>query len=274
MKRKIAVNSNTYHGFSVKESIDGIADAGFKYIELTATKGWTEHVFPTHSLSELYEVKEHCTNRGLSVIALSGHSNLMDDERITDFIENMKLAHFFGCTYIVSSIGEAHLENNVTISDEEVAEKIRTFIPHLEKYKLILVLEIHGSEHGSGALIKKITDRINSPYVKINYDTANAIFYGDTDVLEDVKHCCSDIAFMHIKDKAGKKNEWNFPALGEGEVDFVSIFSALDDGQNECPLSIEIEFTEKGPADLNEVNEAVKTSYKYLCGIGAMEDGV
>lgn len=39
MKRIIAVNSNCYHGYSIEDAIDGIADSGFHYIELTATKG-------------------------------------------------------------------------------------------------------------------------------------------------------------------------------------------------------------------------------------------
>ena len=58
MKRIIGVNSNCYHGFSVEEAIDGIAAAGFRYIELTATKGWTEHVFPDQSFHRLWQVKE------------------------------------------------------------------------------------------------------------------------------------------------------------------------------------------------------------------------
>lgn len=40
---------------------------------------------------------------------MSGHCNLMDPERIPDFEKNIRLAAFFGCQYIVSSIGEAHL---------------------------------------------------------------------------------------------------------------------------------------------------------------------
>ena len=46
MKRIIAVNSNCYHGYTIEEAVAGIRKAGFRYIELTATKGWTEHVFP------------------------------------------------------------------------------------------------------------------------------------------------------------------------------------------------------------------------------------
>ena len=46
MKRIIAVNSNCYHGYTIEEAVAGIRKAGFRYIELTATKGWTDHVFP------------------------------------------------------------------------------------------------------------------------------------------------------------------------------------------------------------------------------------
>ena len=53
MGRIIAVNSNCYHGYSIEQAIDGIAAAGFRYIELTATKGWTEHVFPDQSFERL-----------------------------------------------------------------------------------------------------------------------------------------------------------------------------------------------------------------------------
>src|SRR5690554_2528935 len=108
MKRIIAVNSNCYHGYSIEEAIDGIREAGFHYIELTANKGWTEHVFPTMSFNYLNSVKDRLKDAGIVPFAMSGHTNLMDTERIPDFVANMRLAAFFGCDYIVSSIGEAH----------------------------------------------------------------------------------------------------------------------------------------------------------------------
>lgn len=58
MKRIIGVNSNCYHGYSIEEAIRGASAAGFHYIELTATKGWTEHVFPDQSFHRLLEVKK------------------------------------------------------------------------------------------------------------------------------------------------------------------------------------------------------------------------
>lgn len=267
MKNIIAVNSNTYHGYSLEQAITGIKQAGFDYIELTATKGWTEHVFPTMSLNQLYKIKEKLQKAELTPISLSGHTNLMDKQRLPDFIDNIRLAAFFDSKYIISSIGEAHLEDQAEASNQQVAENIKKIIPYLEKYNLILGLENHG-KHASAEHLKEIVDLINSKQVVINYDTANAIFYGDVNLTEDLKGSVEKIGHIHLKDKAGAQDEWNFPAIGKGHLDFAEIFKILEVNNNQSPLSIEIEFTEAGPADLAAVNQAVKDSYQYLKELG------
>lgn len=269
-KRIIAVNSNCYHGYSIEEAIEGIKNAGFKYIELTATKGWTEHVFPDQSFARLLEVKDMLDNAGLIPFAMSGHTNLMDSNRIGDFVNNIRLAHFFGCEYIVSSIGEAHIEDKAVASNEVVAEHIRGFLPYLEKYDMKLVIETHG-DHGTGKILGEICELVGSDRVMINYDTANAIFWGYMDkdkMLEDFKESIDRTGYMHIKDKLGDIHEWNFPALGKGYVPFKEIFDSMDAADNMSPYSIEIEFTEKGPKDLEEINRAVLDSAEYLKSLG------
>ena len=263
MKRIIAVNSNCYHGYSIEDAIDGIAAAGFHYIELTATKGWTEHVFPDQSFQQLWKVKEKLAEKNLIPFAMSGHCNLMDTERIQDFIDNIRLAGFFGCDYIVSSIGEAHLKDKASVSNEEVAAHIRALIPELEKFDLKLVLEVHG-EHGSGKILKEICRLVDSPRVAVNYDTANAVFYGNVDLAEDLDASMDAIGYMHLKDKGGKRDVWDFPALGKGWLDLPMVFDKLEKAQNNCPISIEIEFTQAGSKNLAEVNQAISDSAAYL----------
>lgn len=262
-KRIIAVNSNCYHGYSIEDAIAGIRDAGFKYIELTATKGWTEHVFPDQSFQRLLEVKDLLDEAGLIPFSMSGHTNLMDTDRIPDFVRNIRLAHFFGAKYIVSSIGEAHLKDNAVAPNEVVAEHIRGFLPYLERYDMILVLEVHG-EHGTGVILKEIANLVDSPRVLVNYDTANAIFYGDVDVVQDFSACMDKVGYVHLKEKAGGRQEWDFPALGKGYVPFKDVFTMLDDADNMSPFSIEIEFTAAGPENLEQINQAVKDSAAYL----------
>lgn len=267
MHREIIVNSNCYHGYSIEEAVDGIVKAGFHNIELTATKGWTEHVFPSMSFHRLVEIRNMLEERGLHVSAMSGHTNLMDYERISDFVDNIELAHFFSSPVIVTSVGEAHLKDRTSGGDALVADNIRSFLPLLEKYDMTLVLETHG-EHGTASRLSSIVRLVGSERVGICYDTANAIFYGDVKGSEDVDANSQMIRYIHIKDKAGERTEWNFPALGEGYVDFPAILNTLDSRNNNAPLSIEIEFTQAGPSSLAEVDSALATSASYLKSLG------
>ena len=263
----IAVNSNCYHGFSLDRAIRGIKKAGFSAIELTATRGWTEHVMPQMPFKALAKIKKQLQEDNVRAIAMSGHCNLMDPERLPDFLENMEMAAYFGCDFIVSSIGEAHLEDKV-VDEKDLLDHLQSLLPALERLNLMLVLEVHGKAHGSGKAIQRIVKAVNHPLVKINYDTANAVFYGDVDVVKDMEAVVDDIAYIHLKDKAGPRDVWNFPALGEGDIDFKGIFQMLKDQKNDAPWSIEIEFTEKGPKDAEEVDEALITSANFLKSLG------
>ena len=264
MQRIIAANSNCYHGYSIEQAIDGIRRAGFHYVELTATKGWTEHVFADMPFERLLAVQDQLAAAGITPFSMSGHCNLMDTARIGDFLKNIRLAAFFGCTYIVSSIGEAHLKDNAVADNAAVAAHVSALVPELEKYNLTLVLETHGYEHGTGAVLADVVRRVGSPRVKINYDTANVIFYGGADPVRDLAGCVADVGYLHLKDKAGAPTEWNFPALGEGALDFPGIFRVLEQAGNLSPFSVEVEFTQAGPANLAEVDRAMAASAAYL----------
>jgi len=247
MSRMIAVNSNCYHGFTLEQAIAGIRRAGFRYIELTATKGWTEHVFPDMPFERLLTVQDELDAAGLIPFSMSGHCNLMDTARIGDFVKNIRLAAFFGCRYIVSSIGEAHLKDRAVADVATVAGHIAALLKELEKHNLILVLETHGHEHGIGAVLADVVRRVNSPRVKINYDTANVVFYGGVNPVTDLAACVNDVGYLHLKDKAGAPDEWNFPALGKGTIDFPGIFSVLRRRVTKAPLAWKLSLLRQAP---------------------------
>ena len=73
MNNLVAVSSNTYHGFSLDQALEGISQAGFKYVELTAVAGWTEHVSRSMTAKEIDEVLRKIDKKGLKAVALSGH---------------------------------------------------------------------------------------------------------------------------------------------------------------------------------------------------------
>ena len=92
------------------------------------------------------------------------------------------------------------------------------------------------------------------------YDTANALFYGNVDLSEDLDASLDAIRYFHLKDKGGERTVWDFPALGKGWIDFPMIFKQLEQAGDNSPFSIEIEFTQAGSKNLEEVNQAVRDS--------------
>jgi len=218
---------------------------------------------------ELVRIENKLRELGLECIALSGHCNLMDAERLNDFRRNIELAGRLGCKYIISSTGEAHFGEDESFSDEVLIKNIKSILPDLEKHDLILGLEIHG-EYGTGESLYRIYKGVGSERVGVNYDTANVVFYGGKNPVDEVKTCVDGIKFVHLKDKVGLDNVWNFPAIGSGDLDLIGFMDYLVENGYDGPFSIEIEFTEdftmrdKKEGDLDVANKAVKDSFDYL----------
>ena len=57
MNNPICLNSNSYHGFTLEEAVEGAKRAGIKLIELAGVIGWTEHVHNNFSDAQVAKVK-------------------------------------------------------------------------------------------------------------------------------------------------------------------------------------------------------------------------
>jgi L-ribulose-5-phosphate 3-epimerase len=73
---------------------------------------------------------------------------------------------------------------------------------------------------------------------------------------------------VHLKDIVGGKGVWNFPALGEGSVDFAAIARVLEEAGYTGPLSVELEFQGEPWPPLEEVNRSMRASRELLRGVG------
>jgi sugar phosphate isomerase/epimerase len=96
------------------------------------------------------------------------------------------------------------------------------------------------------------------------------VFYGGKKPEEEIKTCVDYVKYVHLKDKIGYDNTWNFPAVGQGELKLLEFMEYLDKYGYKGPYSIEIEYTEaftmnpKKEGDLAIANKAVKDTYAYL----------
>ncbi len=134
-----------------------------------------------------------------------------------------------------------------------------------------VVLETHPDLATNGDTARQTMQAVGHPNIRINFDTANIYFYnrGVTAVGELAK-VIDSVASVHLKESTGKFEEWVFPVLGTGVVDFPEIFRMLNARGFDGPCTMELEGT-KG-VDLNEAEHLkyIADSAAYLRRIGAL----
>jgi sugar phosphate isomerase/epimerase len=114
----------------------------------------------------------------------------------------------------------------------------------------------------------RLLEKIGRESVKVNYDTANVEYYSGDKAVDDLPKITPHLAHVHLKDTVGGKGVWNFPAIGDGTVDFRRVLEILDAAGYKGPYSVELEFTGEPWPPLAEVTESMRRSYEHLKGLG------
>jgi L-ribulose-5-phosphate 3-epimerase len=120
----------------------------------------------------------------------------------------------------------------------------------------------------SGAVTLPLIEKIGRDSIKINYDTANVVYYSGDDAVDDLPRVVDEVVHVHLKDTSGGKGVWDFGAIGSGRVDFGGVVRILEDAGYEGPYSVELEFRGEPWPPLDEVNEAMRRSREHLAGLG------
>jgi L-ribulose-5-phosphate 3-epimerase len=259
----LAGHTGSYYSYSFEQACAGLAEAGYHAVELSAVPGATEHV-DVHA--DPAEVRARLDHFGLEALSVSGHSDLTTRDGLEHGLAVVSWAERFGLPVVNTAIGgHAHVEE----SEEAFLRNIGPLADAAQAAGIVIALEIHGDLMASGERSRPPLDRIGHPAVKVNYDTANVEYYGGVKAEEDLPAIADRVANVHLKDMRGTKGEWDFPAIGQGHVDFGRIIEILRGAGFEGPYSVEVEFTGGVPwPPLDEVNAAMRASREALSAHG------
>lgn len=260
-KNAFAVTTITYQPYALNDALRGIAASGFRNVELAAIPGVVEHVNVGMDEAAIRAVCDTLADLDLNVIALSAHADLTTAQGVAYTHRALDLAPKFGTAILNTAVGGPSNENE----DEGLfLAHIGELAEHAQKNNVLITIEVHGQLTANGALCAALVRRVNHPHVRVNYDTANCIYFGDTPPYADLESALEETAYVHLKDKRGGKHIWNFPALGEGEIDLERVKGILHRARYSGPLCVEIEF-DRGPYPaLEQVDRAVQASYTTL----------
>ena len=258
----LAGHTNSYHTYGFEEALRGIANAGFRYVELTAVPGWTEHVDLSTDPAEVRRLLERY---GLEAVSLSAHSDLTTREGLEHGLRGVRWAAEYGLPIVNTAVGG---HQSADENEQAFLANVGELADAAEEAGVAVGLEIHGDIMASSDVTLPLLAKIGRSSIKVNYDTANVEYYSGDTAVEDLPKITSELVHVHLKDTTGGKGNWNFPAIGSGTVDFARVRQILLDSGYSGPLSVELEFQGEPWPPLEEVDEAMRRSYEHLRAVG------
>lgn len=275
MEFTLSINTLAYEGYDLSLALVELANIGVTHIELGFTRGFTKGLTEEHfSDKSARKLKKQMVDLGLNSIALSAHTDLTTAESVDEMKRRIDFGKMLGVKIVNTKVGG--------VSGRDKFEK--NIIPiedHAKSMNIIIGLEnpAEGEDQiiTSGATGGEVIQEINSDFVKLNYDFGNAYTYskGTLDPVEDYKKALPYACHLHLKDMKKIENGWAFCQIGDGNIDYSTIFKEMVSNKTILPTSIEQIFIYQAsedfivtrmshPQPLSYINKNLKDSISYV----------
>ena len=248
--------------YSLERALEGIANAGYENVELLSIPNWiaAEHVKPEMGEEGIRKVEKLLDDHGLSAVSLSGHIDFLvkgpQDVKVAmgALEKRIELASKLGCKYVNTGAW--------TLEKQSFYDTVDELGDICKQRSIVLGLEV--GEPGltaTGKGLMELLKPVKSENIGINYDTGNIRWLVGIEPETDLPTTLERLVHMHVKDQAGGKGKENFPALGDGEVDFTKVFDIVKKSAFKGPFTVEIENRSESPA---QRDDDVKRCYDYI----------
>ena len=266
MASQVLGSTIVFAPFSLDQALEGLADVGYTHCEVGAVKGWFEHIDPdTATDKEIAHAEAKLKETGLTLVSMSGHTQLQTSEGKARFTRCMEIAASLGAQIINTYTGDAATEEEREAYFANVAD----LCDHAKKLGLKIGMETDSNMLPTAKIGVDILDRIDRPdTLGFNYDPGNVVYYTGTDPIEDIAYAIPRMVHFHFKDKIGGQGVFNFPPPGDGELDMKRMLQLCAEGGYTGPISAEVEFDDKGWPDLDGCRAAAKRSIENLHAMG------
>ncbi|MGD9712601.1 MAG: sugar phosphate isomerase/epimerase family protein [Thermomicrobiales bacterium] len=247
-------------------ALEGLAEVGYRNVEIGAVKGWFEHIDPdTVSDAEIDRIGRKLGDLGLNPVSLSGHTQLQTHEGKDRFIRAMDIAKGLGMPIVNTFTGDAKTDEE----REAYFANVQELCDYAEKLGLTIGMETDSNMLPTAKIGVEILAKINRPGILgFNYDPGNVIYYTGADPYEDIMYALPQLVHFHLKDKKGGQGVFDFPPTGEGDIDLARLLKILEDAGYTGPISAEVEFDENGWPDAAGCLEGARRSVAGLHALG------
>jgi sugar phosphate isomerase/epimerase len=233
--------------------VERAAQLGFHFVEPMVHNGreLLSEAGYFHSVSmddDPLEIKDILDRYAVKPSGLSAHCPLMRPEISVPYLQKaLRFAAALGAPIVNTDEGIRpewlNLEDAYTVMRYTLTSVLRV----AERYGILLGIEPHQSITRTTAGLLCVATLVDSPMLKINYDTGNA-YLGGEDPYEGLKTVSHLVAHLHAKDVTSQHSRTERGkttgtpvgcACGEGVIDWARIVSILHEARFHGVLSVE-----------------------------------
>lgn len=256
---------------SFAAGVERAARIGYKYIEPMVHNGreLLSEAGYFHSVSmdeDPLFMKDICDSNGVLCSGLSAHCPLMRPEISVPYLEKaIRFAKAMGAPVVNTDEGI----RPAWLDDEEVWHVMRYTLKKVlliaERYGVAIGIEPHQSLSKTTAGLLRIATLVDSPMLRVNYDTGNA-FLGGEDPYEGLEAVAGRVVHIHAKDIAIQQAEeekgkvTGTPvgcACGDGVIDWARVVRILKAHGYDGVLSVECGTPLQAERSLKHLNEVI-----------------
>lgn len=168
---------------------------------------------------------------------------------------SLRNAHLWGADTVLVVPAVVNPETSYAQAYERSQVQLRKMLPLAEELKVIIAVEEVWNKFLLSPLeFAKYVDEFHSPWVRAYFDVGNVVLYGYPQ--DWIRTLGKRIVKLHIKDFSFRDRAAKWTALGEGEIDWKAIHSALADIGYQGTATVEL--PDGDAAYLAEVNRRLE----------------
>ncbi len=228
---KLGCNTIIFGGADLAAALDGIAWAGYEFVELAAVRGMCEHV-PADADADA--IRRMLADAGLTATAMEGAS--VDPARVEELCA---LAERLGVPLLNIGSGGASGDEETT---KAAIENIGALAEIAGRHGVRLAVKPHvGQAIYNGATALRLMDEVRHPALGLNFDPSH-LYRADEDPPEVARRWAGKIITSHFRDCASRERQVGPPPTqipGRGAIDLPATLAALAES-HDGPVNLEI----------------------------------
>jgi len=254
---------------SFAAGVERAAQIGYRYIEPMVHNGreLLSEAGYFHSVSmdeDPLTIRDICDANHVLCSGLSAHCPLMRPEISVPYLEKaIRFAATLGAPVVNTDEGI----RPAWLSDDECWQVMRytlkTVLRTAERYNIAVGIEPHQSLSKTTQGLLRIATLVDSPMLRVNYDTGNAFLGGEDPyaglqaVVDRVVHIhAKDITVQHAEAEKGKVTGTPVGcACGDGVIDWTRAVAILKAAGYDGVLSVECGTPQQAERSLQHLNE-------------------